>query len=75
MTRNGWLDMGRKAAEIPHESFAQVAGYFFYFGHYYAALCIGGPAGTRIGPCPGPPGPAADPAPGIRRLVVGLPDV
>lgn len=38
-TRNGWLDMGRKRP-IPHESFAQVAGYFFYFGHYYAALCI-----------------------------------
>ncbi len=37
--RNGWLDMGRKRP-IPHESFAQVAGYFFYFGHYYAALCI-----------------------------------
>ena len=32
--------MGRKKP-IPHESFAQVAGYFFYFGHYYGALCIG----------------------------------
>jgi hypothetical protein len=40
ITRNGWLDMGRKKP-IPHESFAQVAGYFFYFGHYYGALCIG----------------------------------
>jgi hypothetical protein len=37
--RNGWLDMGRKRP-IPHESFARVAGYFFYFGHYYAALCL-----------------------------------
>ena len=37
--RNGWLDMGRKRP-IPHESWCQVAGYFFYFGHYYAALCI-----------------------------------
>ncbi len=37
--RNGWLDMGRKKP-IPHESYAQVAGYFFFFGHYYAALCI-----------------------------------
>jgi hypothetical protein len=37
--RNGWLDMGRKKP-IPHESFFQVAGYFFYFGHYYAGLCI-----------------------------------
>jgi hypothetical protein len=40
ITRNGWLDMGRKRP-IPHESFAQVAAYFFYFGHYYGALCIG----------------------------------
>lgn len=40
ITRNGWLDMGRKKP-IPHESFALVAGYFFYYGHYYASLCIG----------------------------------
>jgi hypothetical protein len=39
VSRNGWLDMGRKKP-IPHESFAQVAGYFFYFGHYYGALCV-----------------------------------
>jgi len=38
--RNGWLDMARKRP-IPHESFFFVAGYFFYFGHYYAGLCIG----------------------------------
>ncbi len=37
--RNGWLDIGRKRP-IPHESWMQVAGYFYYFGHYYAALCI-----------------------------------
>jgi len=37
--RNLWLDMGRKRP-IPHESWAQVAGYFFYYGHYYAAGCI-----------------------------------
>ncbi len=37
--RNLWLDMGRKRP-IPHESWFQVAGYFFYFGHYYAARCI-----------------------------------
>jgi hypothetical protein len=35
IARNGWLDMGRKKP-IPHESFFAVAGYFFYFGHYYA---------------------------------------
>jgi hypothetical protein len=39
MSRNGWLSMGRKKP-IPHESFFQVAGYFYYFGHYYAALTI-----------------------------------
>jgi hypothetical protein len=37
--RNLWLDMARKRP-IPHESHFAVAGYFFYFGHYYAALCI-----------------------------------
>ena len=40
VVRNGWLDIGRKRP-IPHEAWFQVAGYFFYFGHYYAALCIG----------------------------------
>lgn len=40
ITRNGWLDMGRKRP-IPHESHAAVAGYFYYFGHYYGGLCIG----------------------------------
>ncbi|QDT57879.1 hypothetical protein SV7mr_03640 [Stieleria bergensis] len=35
--RNGWLDIGRKRP-IPHESWMQVAGYFYYFGHYYGAL-------------------------------------
>jgi hypothetical protein len=37
--RNLWLDMGRKRP-IPHESHFYVAGYFFYYGHYYAAGCI-----------------------------------
>jgi len=39
ITRNGWLDMGRKRP-VPHESHFAVAGYFYYFGHYYAAGCI-----------------------------------
>ncbi len=37
--RNLWLDIGRKRP-VPHESWFSVAGYFFYYGHYYAALCI-----------------------------------
>jgi hypothetical protein len=37
--RNGWLDIGRKRPR-PHESWFQVAAYFYYYGHYYAALCI-----------------------------------
>lgn len=37
--RNLWLDIGRKRP-IPHESYFAVAGYFFYYGHYYAAECI-----------------------------------
>jgi hypothetical protein len=38
-SRNGWLSMGRKRP-IPHESFMQVAGYFYYYGHWHAALNI-----------------------------------
>lgn len=37
--RNLWLDLGRKRP-IPHESYFQVAGYFYYYGHYYAARVI-----------------------------------
>ena len=37
--RNGWLSIGRKRP-IPHESWFGVAGYFYYYGHFYAALCI-----------------------------------
>jgi hypothetical protein len=37
--RNLWLDIGRKRP-VPHESWFLVAGYFFYYGHYYAALGI-----------------------------------
>lgn len=39
ITQNIWLDLGRKRP-IPHESKFQVAGYFYYFGHYYGAYCI-----------------------------------
>ena len=39
IVRNGWLELGRKRP-IPHESFFQVAGYFYYFGHYYAARVV-----------------------------------
>ena len=39
VARNEWLSFGRKRP-VPHESWFQVAGYFFYYGHYYAALCI-----------------------------------
>ena len=39
ISRNGWLSMARKRP-LPHESYFQVAGYFFYFGHYYAARCV-----------------------------------
>jgi hypothetical protein len=39
IARNGWLSIGRKRP-IPHDSDFQVAGYFYYYGHFYAALCI-----------------------------------
>ena len=38
-SRNIWLEIGRKRP-IPHEAHFAVAGYFFYYGHYYASLCI-----------------------------------
>jgi len=37
--RNGWLSVGRKRP-VPHESHFGVAGYFYYYGHFYAAMCI-----------------------------------
>ncbi|HUS38365.1 MAG: hypothetical protein WBF93_06595 [Pirellulales bacterium] len=37
--RNLWLDIGRKRP-IPHESHFAIAGYFYYYAHYYAALCM-----------------------------------
>lgn len=47
IARNGWLSIGRKRP-IPHESHFYVAGYFYYYGHWYAAQCIELlPAGAR----------------------------
>ena len=37
--RNGWLRIGLKRPR-PHESWAAVAGYFYYYGHMYAGFCI-----------------------------------
>lgn len=37
--RNGWLSIGRKRP-VPHESHFAVAGYFYYYGHWYAAMSI-----------------------------------
>ncbi|MEX2171815.1 MAG: prenyltransferase/squalene oxidase repeat-containing protein [Pirellulales bacterium] len=37
--RNGWLSIGRKRP-VPHEAHFAVAGYFYYYGHLYAAMCI-----------------------------------
>ena len=34
--RNGWLDIARKRP-IPHETHFSVSGYFYFYGHYYAA--------------------------------------
>jgi len=57
VARNGWLSIGRKRP-VPHESWFQVAGYFFYYGHYYAALCM-----EQL--------PAADASP-YRRHIAGI---
>jgi hypothetical protein len=42
------LEMGRKTP-IPHESWYQVSGYYYYFDHYYASLLMEllGPAAKR----------------------------
>jgi hypothetical protein len=39
VVRNEWLGFARKRP-VPHESWFMVAGYFFYYGHYYAGLCL-----------------------------------
>lgn len=51
IARNGWLSMSRKRhipGESPHFADFGVAGYFYYYGHYYAAKCmLQLPAGER----------------------------
>jgi hypothetical protein len=37
--RLGWLDIGRKRP-IPHEAHFQIAGYFYYYGQYHAAISM-----------------------------------
>lgn len=39
LDRDLWLDIGRKRP-IPHESWFQVAGYFYYYGFFYGASTI-----------------------------------
>lgn len=34
-----WLAMGRKRP-LPHEAWYQTSGYYYYFGHYYAARLV-----------------------------------
>jgi len=41
--RNGWLSMSRKRFmmyQSPHATFVGAAGYFYYYGHFYAAMCV-----------------------------------
>ncbi len=38
-SRSGWLSMALKKP-MPHESFAQNSGYFYFYGYYYAARCL-----------------------------------
>ena len=39
IARNDWLGIGRKRP-VPHEAWFQIAGYFYYYGHYYAGLLL-----------------------------------
>ncbi len=43
IARNGWLSMSRKRhipGQSPHFADFGVAGYFYYYGHFYAAMCV-----------------------------------
>lgn len=43
IARNGWLSMSRKRnipGQSPHFADFGVAGYFYYYGHFYAAMCF-----------------------------------
>jgi hypothetical protein len=43
IARNGWLSMSRKRNlpnASPHDADFGVAGYFYYYGHFYAAMCM-----------------------------------
>jgi hypothetical protein len=44
-----FLEIGRRRP-IPHEAFYAVAGYFYYFGHYYAAELIASLPQEKRGP-------------------------
>lgn len=39
VSRIGWQDIGRKRP-VPHEAWFAIAGYFYYYGHYYAIYCV-----------------------------------
>ena len=69
--RNGWLSMARKTI-IPHESHFAVAGYFFYFGHYYTALLIHQLPQRGPSLLPGSPGHGAAQAARKGWVLVGL---
>lgn len=38
-SRRGWLTMSLHKP-VPHESFSQNSGYFFYYGYYYSGMCL-----------------------------------
>jgi len=43
IARNGWLSMSRKRhipGQSPHFADFGVAGYFYYYGHFYATMCF-----------------------------------
>ena len=37
--RNSWVSRGRKTPK-PHENWFNIAGYYYYYGHYYAFECM-----------------------------------
>ena len=65
------FDMGRKRP-IPHESWFQVAGWFFYYGHYYASSLHRNPSALATARAAGPSRSDSSTLAAVRRHLVGF---
>ena len=69
--RQLWLDMARKRP-VPHESYFQVAGYFYYYAHYYGGLGDRPPSSGAAGSLSVTDGGRNHATPGLGRELVGF---